>query len=183
MKPKELSFKCILDTEEKRKALQEALFEVGVVWISARDKLLRQLKEPLYCIDQGEIATYDSADAYINSFIKELSYDEALAEIAKVEPEPKKKCIDFDIDDACCFYTSNDRRYSLDEVFKAIKENDELKAFGGIQYIEPSRGKKSCFRGVPPVCFYGGGFYDSVDPEEQDVLPVFPYKIRFWVEE
>ena len=76
------------------------------------------------------------------------------------------------------------RDYRLDDISYLIQSStNKLKAFGGIQYIEPKNDELSVFSGTPLIGYqYGVGFLEKTHPSMDRVLPVFPHRIRFWVE-
>ena len=73
----------------------------------------------------------------------------------------------------------------FDNVGKCLLDNHKFKAFGGVRYIEPISGELSAFCSVRPVHYVNshGFMADDLHQNIEDMLPVYPHKIRFWVEE
>lgn len=184
MKLEDLNFKCILDTVEKRKALQEALFRVGGMWIDESDRVVGMLKEPMFVVERGIISYLDETAGYIDDPIQELTYEQAMAEIAKVKAKPNGEWVDFDIDDNCLINSEHGNLMGcspLDHMY-IIRNEHGIKAFGGVSYIESISGKKSVFTTHGYVGFRNGNFIRAMGRNGSDVLPVFPHQIRFFVE-
>lgn len=184
MKLKDLKFKCILDSIEKRKVLQEVLFKIGIMWTDERDMTVKRLKEPLYCVDRKKLFYYSNTERYTEDPVKELSYVEALAEIAKVVTEPRGRWVDFDIDEQGFFKINTQPFNVYMSPSRPVERCSEIvKAFGGIQYMEPISGDVSDFVGHAYIEYSNGTFAKRVANGVSRGLPVYPYKIRFWMEE
>ena len=179
MKLNELNFKVITGTENRNRAIQEALFEKGGKWqnIKTNDTQLLDAMYLAYAPKKG-LSYGLSIENFIESDFSEVTFNQALDLIKQVKPENKGEWVEYDIDED--LYTKIEgKKWSINRLIEIIRGNEKIKAFGGIQYIEPKSGIKSNFVGSPLITFQHGIFYDY---SLGDCLPVYPHKIKFWVE-
>lgn len=182
MKLSELKFKVITGTEERNRAMQEALFAKGGAWrgtlsgIGHLDSMALVFNHSM-----TKISEYWFED-FAETSEPEVTFQEALDLIAQVEVEPKCEWVEFDVDEDGCFYPmqySDRKQYTHSEHAQTIVELDKLKAYGGTQYIEPDSGRKSAFVGYAYTAFENSNF---VKANHGNGKPVYPHKVRFWVE-
>jgi len=74
--------------------------------------------------------------------------------------------------------------YLYDDISMLLCDIKAFKTFGGIQYIEPISGNTSAFTGYPLIGYITdtGKFVITYSDTLSRLSPVYPHKIRFWVE-
>lgn len=87
--------------------------------------------------------------------------------------------IQFDIDENG-YFMINDEMIRYDNHISAINKNEKLIAYAGIQFVEPISGKLSHFGEAVQIGFSNDCFIQEFRVSD-GILPVFPYKIGFWV--
>lgn len=174
-----LKFKCILDTEQKRINLQEALIEIGIKW--NKHNTVRNLTEPLLVVENDEIRYVGNTDIFESIPLQTFTYESALKTIEKFKKESSYELVQFDIAKNG-YFMINDEAIRYDNYISAINRNEKLIAYAGIQFIEPISGELSLFSEAVKIGFSNEGFIGIIrDFHISDgILPVFPYKIGFW---
>jgi len=192
MKIKELNIKLIITNEQDLNKFLQACLNSGFGEVGKIEMFLNREynKDNIFWYVEDGMVEYDrieNSHNFTTSKEKLVALDEAIKLINSYKIKKTAYWKEFDIneDGVIDFQSDFYRALYYDEITDILNEIDlKIKAFGGIQYIEPISGNTSVFSSTPYVGYRNGAFSTGfLSCEIDDTLPVYPYKIRFWIEE